>query len=78
MLNNTEIPEAKQTPLLVADRTLKPYHKPWLLELGDLRTLTLGGSPGVGDSGGTFTTRLLPDFGFDPGIFPDSGEFTRS
>ena len=30
----------------------KPYRKPRLQELGDLRTLTLGGSPGTGDSGG--------------------------
>ncbi len=30
----------------------KFYRKPHLEELGDLRTLTLGGSPGVGDSGG--------------------------
>jgi hypothetical protein len=29
----------------------KPYRKPHLEELGDLRTLTLGGSPGVTDSG---------------------------
>lgn len=28
----------------------KRYQKPQLKELGDLRTLTLGGSPGVGDS----------------------------
>lgn len=30
----------------------KPYRKPELRQLGDLRTLTLGGSPGTGDSGG--------------------------
>lgn len=29
----------------------KPYRAPNLIELGDLRTLTLGGSPGAGDSG---------------------------
>ena len=28
-----------------------PYVAPRLLELGDLRDLTLGASPGVGDSG---------------------------
>ncbi len=28
----------------------KPYYKPHLEILGDLRTLTLGGSPGTGDS----------------------------
>ncbi|MDD2921322.1 MAG: lasso RiPP family leader peptide-containing protein [Anaerolineales bacterium] len=29
----------------------KPYCKPLLEDLGDLRALTLGGSPGCGDSG---------------------------
>jgi len=33
-------------------KSRKPYRKPRLQELGDLRTLTLGGSPGTGDSGG--------------------------
>ncbi len=28
----------------------QPYHPPQLVKLGDLRTLTLGGSPGFGDS----------------------------
>jgi|GEM_PF-1929577 len=28
-----------------------PYAKPTLTILGDMRTLTLGGSPGCGDSG---------------------------
>ncbi len=37
----------------------KPYHKPQLEELGDLRTLTLGGSPGAGDSGGAFGVEIL-------------------
>jgi hypothetical protein len=29
----------------------RPYESPRLVELGDLRSLTLGGSPGAGDSG---------------------------
>ena len=29
----------------------RPYASPRLVELGDLRSLTLGGSPGAGDSG---------------------------
>jgi len=29
----------------------RPYTSPRLSELGDLRTLTLGGSPGANDSG---------------------------
>ena len=32
------------------ETALKPYDKPMLEELGDLRTLTLGVSPGGGDS----------------------------
>lgn len=30
----------------------KPYHAPRLDELGAARAVTLGGSPGIGDSGG--------------------------
>jgi hypothetical protein len=33
------------------EKVRKPYRKPQVYELGDLRTLTLGGSPGIGDSG---------------------------
>ncbi len=29
----------------------RPYKSPNLAELGDIRDVTLGGSPGVGDSG---------------------------
>ncbi len=29
----------------------RPYEAPRLIELGDLRTLTLGPSPGIGESG---------------------------
>lgn len=32
----------------------RPYRRPRLEILGDLRSLTLGGSPGVGDSGDPF------------------------
>lgn len=42
--NNTEEVETKPSK--------KKYRKPVLENLGDLRTLTLGGSPGSGDSGG--------------------------
>jgi hypothetical protein len=34
------------------DRPRKPYKKPCLEELGDLRAITLGSSPGPVDSGG--------------------------
>jgi hypothetical protein len=39
-----------KTLTLNAGKPRKPYRKPQLGKLGDLRTLTLGGSPGVGDS----------------------------
>lgn len=32
----------------------RPYRSPRLETLGDVRSLTLGGSPGVGDSGDPF------------------------
>jgi hypothetical protein len=35
----------------------KQYQKPRLMELGDLRTQTLGGSPGTGDSGSSGTRK---------------------
>lgn len=35
----------------------RPYEAPCLLPLGDLRELTLGASPGAGDSGGPTTFR---------------------
>ena len=34
------------------EKTRKPYSKPIVQELGDLRSLTLGGSPGTTDSAG--------------------------
>jgi len=37
---------------------LKPYERPALRELGDVRGITLGGSPGAGESG--FTTLFKP------------------
>lgn len=38
----------------------KVYAAPKLEELGDMRSLTLGGSPGTGDTGGTFGVRKIP------------------
>jgi hypothetical protein len=59
-----------QPPLGGAENRRKPYRKPQLEELGDLRTLTLGGSPGLNDSGSSTTRRPpgnLPQFdGFPP------------
>lgn len=34
------------------EQTKKSYQKPELVSLGDIRDVTMGGSPGVGDSGG--------------------------
>lgn len=34
------------------DAKRSPYHRPELQFFGDVRGLTLGGSPGMGDSGG--------------------------
>lgn len=44
------------------------YHKPWLEELGDLRSLTLGGSPGVGESSNPFSYK-------PKGTAPQPGDF---
>jgi hypothetical protein len=34
--------------------TKRPYHPPVLEVLGDIRDLTMGGSPGAGDSGAAY------------------------
>jgi len=44
-----------QSLLLNKGKSRKPYRKPQLGKLGDLRTLTLGVSGGAGDSGGAST-----------------------
>lgn len=36
----------------------QPYEAPQLRELGDVRDLTLGGSPGTGDSGSAATQQF--------------------
>jgi hypothetical protein len=54
----------------------RPYSTPRLVVFGDVLSLTLGGSPGAGDSGGSSTTRepktnvLLP--GWDGAGVPGS------
>ena len=53
MLDNKKISEIKKTHKKIQNFLRKPYHKPRLEELGDLRSLTLGGSPGGGDSSNT-------------------------
>ena len=44
-----EMAVEKNTPVKASER--RPYVSPHLVELGDLRSLTLGGSPGANDSG---------------------------
>jgi hypothetical protein len=45
----------------VEEKIRKPYVKPALEALGDLRTITLGGSPfNVGDTSGVFNTAPYP------------------
>lgn len=41
----------KSCRLPVDVESRRPYAAPRLVELGDLRSVTLGGSPGFGDSG---------------------------
>jgi hypothetical protein len=54
MLNNINNSfEQKQKTLNEHNSTIrKPYHKPHLEKLGDLRALTFGSFPGFTDSGG--------------------------
>ncbi|MEW5939862.1 MAG: lasso RiPP family leader peptide-containing protein [Chloroflexota bacterium] len=56
------------------EATGRTYRKPRLEKLGDLRTLTLGGSPGINDSinSGTTQTRPIP-VGFPQPQGPDGG-----
>jgi hypothetical protein len=49
MDNTLSLSEVPETPLVCQSRK-RVYHKPQLQELGDLRTTTLSGSPGGGDS----------------------------
>ena len=57
MLNNAE-KTSNSHHLDQKNKVLKLYVKPCLKKLGDIRTITLGGSPGGGDSGGGFATEL--------------------
>ncbi|MBN1304053.1 MAG: lasso RiPP family leader peptide-containing protein [Anaerolineales bacterium] len=56
-----EYSEHKKRPEIGEKKKLKQYRKPRLVILGDLRTLTLGGSPtDVGDFSGSWNTRPFP------------------
>lgn len=45
-----------------AVRAKRPYAAPVLRSFGDVRSLTLGGSPGTGDSGGNPGALKSPTF----------------
>ncbi len=61
-----------QIPISNLFNPRKTYCKPLLMELGDLRSLTLGISPnGIQDSsGGLFTEHIKPHFLFPPNSTP--------
>lgn len=52
MSSTIEKPNENEQPVMHEDQNAnrKIYQKPYLEELGDLRTVTLGTSPGLGDS----------------------------
>jgi len=73
-------PEYQQTPSMDVLKFRKPYRRPELEVLGDLRTMTLGMSPaGTKDSSGGFLYEKIgdlriPDFPPLPGEFPQPGD----
>jgi hypothetical protein len=59
--NNKTIHETQQSQVGETEQSRKPYSKPQLEELGDLRTLTLGASPsGFKDSSGALYSETFP------------------
>ena len=53
--NDKELIKSNNTVIGIKESMGKPYSKQRLELLGDLRYLTLGGSPGSGDSGSSTT-----------------------
>jgi hypothetical protein len=51
LIQNTQSSAAGATEQDMAVRARLPYTAPAVRHLGDIRELTLGGSPGIGDSG---------------------------
>ena len=47
----------KQTKNCIDNQIKKGYIKPQLTPLGDIRDVTMGGSPGTGDSGNAFVEK---------------------
>jgi hypothetical protein len=64
MVNDIEIKDENQSSFIENEDSLrKEYRKPQLKELGDLRTLTLGGTAvGSGDSGDFTSPWDWPEF----------------
>lgn len=52
MLNNENTPMKINHPGFCTVKELSPYTKPFLEEIGDLRSITLGGTGGQLESGG--------------------------
>ena len=83
MINNNNIQSQNQQALSRdVDRPRKPYRKPKLEVLGDLRSMTLGASPaGVKDSGVGLYEKVakapIPGFPPLPDGFPNPGESTQ-
>lgn len=48
---NADSPQITEPSVAIGSRL--PYAMPMLVSLGELRDVTLGASPGIGDSGGT-------------------------
>jgi len=55
-MTQSQTPRDSATESTVIER--KPYEPPALTALGDVRDLTLGGSPGTGDSGNAGTEQF--------------------
>jgi hypothetical protein len=56
MKSNVSNPQVERAP--AADDARLEYQAPQLVRLGDVRDLTLGGSPGIGDSGNAGVQRF--------------------
>jgi hypothetical protein len=51
LMERPERQKEEERRVEIADGVRKPYSAPVLTVLGDIRDLTMGGSPGSGDSG---------------------------
>jgi hypothetical protein len=71
-INDGILPEDSRTCVEDSTKTRSLYRKPKLEKLGDLRTLTLGISPGTGDSGAPGTHKGGPVH-LPPGFPPIDG-----